>query len=199
MAKKKQRRRNPKAQRNVEPELPDEYDIDSDELDNKLLLDPHGRVGLVEGGVLRILPPDLLEALGQDCELDGAFTEDIPVAEPERVYVIDEPAIRDGVACLRLGVRAVSHIEGEGLIWHPTYTARVRWEADVQPDASGWIFELVQDASPAEPFCDCALGADGGELGWDGGSDGTSVVVGKVAFARVAELLELARSLMAEG
>ena len=150
------------------------------------------RPAVIQGSKLKVVPEDEREALGVNVRADGVFGDifDFQVAA-DAMYIIQPPTLVAGVATMRVGVRGASDTEVDGVIWHPTYTATVRW--DHQWEEGEWVFEVQQDYVPGDPVGRCGLGTDGTDEFWEGSGDRTSELAVACAADHLKELLRLAR------
>jgi len=180
------------------PPMQDEYELQGDLPEGGLHLDPHGRLARIEDRKLKVLLADEAESIGHNVPLDGSFCGfDLPLTAGN-LHVLQEPAIRDGAATMQVGVRGASDSECDGLLWNPTYTAKVQWGPYPDGDEGEWVFTVVQDAFPLDPVGRCGMGPDGTDDFWEGAGDPTSELAVDFAADHLDTLLRLARSLTAQ-
>jgi len=163
-------------------------------MEREFYLDNEGRVARVVGETLEPLPDEQLNQLPPNTWLAGVFGDPPIDAREEDVTVTSAPVRQDRIATMSLAARAASDTEGEGVIWHPTYTATVEWLVDARRGTGEWIFKLYQDAIPDFVVAECGMGVDGNGRYWEGGSDFTTLVVAEVAAVHIPALLALARA-----
>jgi len=175
-----------------QPPLQDEYDVAGGGPEGGFYIDPHGRPATIQGRKLKVVPEEERDALGVNVPAVGVFGDflDFPVP-PDAVYVIQPPTMAAGVATMRVGVRGASDTEVDGVIWHPTYTATVRW--DHTWEEGEWVFEVQQDYVPGDPVGRCGLGPDGTDEFWEGSGDRASDMAVAFAADHLQELLRLAQ------
>lgn len=182
------------------PPPPDVWDLDGHSVEGELNLDPYGRLATVRAGKLHVATPEEQRALATNLRIGGSFADDFDYpASEDSAYVLSPPAQTETGAEMRIGVLAPSDTEVDGFVWHPTYTARLRWSVDAFDQVGEWALEVVQDVLPGSPYATCWMGEDGTRDDWEGGFDRTSDIASSLAADHREDLLRLARQSTPQG
>lgn len=176
--------------------LPTEYRVSAEVADGACFLGPGNRLYRASQGRLALLSASECRALPVNMLLEGSFDVDLAGPTGQAAYVLAAPALRGGVAQMQVAILGVADPEVDGLLWHPTYTARVAWEGGSVEAGGEWRYTIHFDRypPPSDAYAECFLGPDGDDDDWQGGFDFASDLANELAADHIPELLALARS-----